>query len=90
MKGWWNMACWNGLSPDQQERLLRVGVLPWGYEPRGECPNGAEVEVTTMWDEAPGPRFYCAECAVGYVTKVRDEQARAALDEAPPPSGNTR
>ena len=57
------MACWSGLSPDQQEFLRTEGYLPFGYEPEGTCPNGAEVEVTTMWDEFPGPRFYCVSCA---------------------------
>ena len=65
------MACWNGLSPDQQARLLDWGNLPFGYEPAGECPRGAEVEVTTMWDEAPGPRFYCRPCAIVYLLSER-------------------
>jgi len=66
-KGWWGMACWNGLSSVQQSRLMTVGNLGWGYTPDGECPNGAEVEVTTVWDVAPGPRFYCRTCAITYL-----------------------
>lgn len=68
-RGWWDMACWNGLSREQQRMLIEDGVLFAGrWEPEGgTCPNGAEVEVTTMWDESPGPRFYCADCAIGYL-----------------------
>jgi hypothetical protein len=67
MRGWWNMACWNGLSLEQQEFLRTEGYLEFGYTPRGVCQRGAEVEVTTMWDEFPGPRFYCVECAAEYL-----------------------
>lgn len=66
-RGWWNMACWNGLSPEQQEFLRTEGYLELGYQPRGECPRGAEVEVTTMWDEFPGPRFLCVQCAIDWL-----------------------
>ena len=62
------MYCFNGLSLEQQVRLLEHGNLPWGYEPEGLCERPAEVEVTTRWDVAPGPRFYCAACAVEYLT----------------------
>lgn len=62
------MHCWNGLSAEQQDRLIHVGNLPIGYEPEGVCPNGAEVEVTTVWDEAPGPRFLCLACSVKYLS----------------------
>jgi hypothetical protein len=48
-------------------RLLEHGNLEWGYEPEGECLNGAEVEITTQWDVAPGPRFYCTTCAIDYL-----------------------
>lgn len=67
MRGWWDMPCWNGLSATQQEFLRTEGYLPFGYREEGECQRGAEVEVTTMWDEFPGPRFYCAACASGYL-----------------------
>lgn len=69
-RGWWGMSCWNGLSAEQQRRLIEVGVLPWGYRPEGTCPNGAEVEVTTMYDMAPGPRFYCRPCAAEYLLET--------------------
>jgi len=61
------MACFNGLSAEQQHRLVTYGNLPFGYEPAGTCTNGAEVEVTTVWDLFPGPRFYCRRCAVEYL-----------------------
>ena len=70
MRGWWGMVCWNGLSAAQQERLLTWGNLPFGYTPEGECPNGAEAEVTTMYDSAPGPRFYCLACLPGYIEQL--------------------
>ena len=66
-RGLWNMACWNGLSLEQQTRLLEHGNLEWGYEPQGECLRPAEVELTTGWDVAPGPRFYCVGCAAEYL-----------------------
>ena len=68
--GLWGMSCFNGLSVEQQDRLVHWGNLPWGYVPEGSCPNVAEVEVTTMWDETPGPRFYCAGCAVEFLTST--------------------
>jgi hypothetical protein len=66
-RGLWDMACWNGLSHSQQDRLLRVGTLPFGYEPEGACPNGAEVGIETDQDETPAPRFYCRSCAIAYL-----------------------
>lgn len=69
-RGWWNMACWNGLSEAQQARLVAWGNLPMGYVAGGLCTNGAEVEVTTMWDESPGPRFYCRRCAIAYLSSL--------------------
>jgi hypothetical protein len=67
-RGWWNMACWNGLSDEQQDRLIHVGTLGFGELPRGTaCPKGAEVAVETQDDEAPGPRFYCRGCAIKYL-----------------------
>ena len=62
------MACWNGLSADQQARLLEWGNLPLGYREEGTCPNPAEVAIETMHDSAPGPRFYCVPCALEYLT----------------------
>jgi hypothetical protein len=71
-RGWWNLACWNGLSADQQNRLINVGNLPIGYRPEGGgCNNGAEVCVETMYDTAPGPRFYCVACAVEYLKGLK-------------------
>jgi len=61
------MACWNGLSTEQQHRLITVGNLPWGYQPEGECQRGAAVAVEAEGDMAPGPRFYCHLCAIDYV-----------------------
>lgn len=70
MRGWWNMPCWNGLSQHQQRMLIEHGGLSIGYVPMGSCTNGAEVEVATMWDEAPGPRFYCLACAVRFLGEL--------------------
>ena len=70
VRGWWNMACWNGLSPEQREFLRTQGYLEFGYEPEGECQRGAEVEVTTVWDEFPGSRFYCAVHAIDYLDNL--------------------
>ena len=65
--GWFGMTCWNGLSAEQQERLIEHGNLEFGYRPAGECPNGAEVSIETMEDQAPGPRFYCRSCAAAFL-----------------------
>jgi hypothetical protein len=66
-RGWWGLCCWNGLSEMQQLRLIKHGNLPIDYQPEGSCPSGAEVEITTMYDVAPGPRFYCVPCAGKYL-----------------------
>lgn len=85
------MACWNALSADQQRFLIVEGYLPYGYRPEGDaCPNGAEVEITTMYDETPGPRFYCLPCAIGYVTeraKMRPSYDPALVPVDPWPEG---
>lgn len=74
------MHCWNALSPEQQEFLRTQGYLSFGYEAEGgTCDKPAEVEVATMWDEFPGPRFYCIECAVAWL-----EQVRATAEEVWP------
>jgi hypothetical protein len=65
--GWWNMICWNGLSAEQQDRLITIGNLPITYVPEGECTNPAEVAIETCDDKAPGPRFYCRPCAFLYL-----------------------
>ena len=82
MQGLWRMHCWNGLDREQQDRLVRVGNLPWGFVPRGTCHNGATVEVFTWWDIAPGPRFYCARCAALYILEVSDVDIEALRTEA--------
>lgn len=67
-RGWWNMACWNGLSEQQQLALIEDGTLEWGSVPLGaDCQNGAEVAIETQEDAAPGPRFYCRPCAIAYL-----------------------
>jgi hypothetical protein len=66
-RGWWQMHCWNGLSEEQQTKLIEVGNLEIGYRARGTCERPAEVEVATMYDLAPGPRFYCVPCALAFL-----------------------
>jgi hypothetical protein len=68
----WDMACFDGLSEEQQRRLVHHGNLPMGYRPEGTCPNGAEVEIVTMWDLNPGPRMYCLRCAIQYLTSAKE------------------
>jgi hypothetical protein len=70
-RGWWNMACWNGLSTFQQTVLVEVGTLRLGYVPMGTCNNGASVGIECQDDEAPGPRFYCVPCAIAYLEGKR-------------------
>jgi hypothetical protein len=74
------MGCFNGLSPEQQHRLINVGNLPIGYRLEGKCQSGAEVEVTTQWDTMPGPRFYCVPCAIEYLVQVFDDQLHGHMD----------
>lgn len=71
-RGWWGLPCWNGLSADQQKRLIEIGGLQIGWQPEGTCQNGAEVAVETMYDSAPGPRFYCRPCGVEYVASAEE------------------
>ena len=78
-RGWWNMACFNGLSEEQQRRLIEVGNLPLGYEPAGYCDRGAEVAIECEGDEAPGPRFYCLICAVCYLAGVWKDKSHSSL-----------
>ena len=82
-RGWWNMACFNGLSREQQHRVVHTGNLPLGYEPAGECTNGAEVEITTMYDLMPGPRFYCLTCAVKHLSALDPEGEWHDFEEQP-------
>ena len=72
-RGWWNMRCFNGLSREQQHEVVFTGVLPWGSAPRGVCTSGAEVEITTMYDLMPGPRFYCVACAIEHLRTLDPE-----------------
>lgn len=69
-RGIYNMVCFNGLSPEQQTRLVVHGNLPIGYMPQGPCPNGADCGIETQDDAAPGPRFYCYSCAAEYLTQL--------------------
>jgi hypothetical protein len=79
MRGWWNMACWNGLSHAQQRRLIEHGNLPIDYRPEGECQRGAEVCIETQDDAAPGPRFYCRPCAIAYL--LSEQSTETAIPE---------
>ena len=72
MRGFWGMHCWNGLSAEQQVRLISHGNLPWGYTAEGRCPNPAAVSIESEADAAPGPRFYCWDCAIEYLQALRD------------------
>lgn len=79
MRGWWGMHCWNGLSEDQQARLVLWGNLPMGYVAEGECERPAAVGIETEDDLAPGPRFYCRECAIEFLQQgaaVKKRRAR--------------
>lgn len=68
--GWFGLTCWNGLSAEQQRRLIEHGNLEIGYTPEGLCKRGAEVSIELPTDVAPGPRFYCCECAIAYLQIV--------------------
>lgn len=81
-RGWWNMACWNGLSTEQQERLVHWGNLPLGYVPAGPCRRGASVAVETQNDAAPGPRFYCRYCAIEYLQGPTETEQRVPKEWA--------
>lgn len=69
MKGWYGMDCWNDLSDEQQERLVKVGNLafPWVPLAEGRCGRPPTVAIECEDDEAPGPRFMCLPCAVEYL-----------------------
>lgn len=67
-EGMFGMMCFNSLSAEQQDYTIRLGYLPFPWIPLGdECGSPAEVEVTTMFDKYPGPRFYCRPCAIDYL-----------------------
>lgn len=64
------MPCFNGLSDEQQKRVVEWGNLPFAYEPAGTlCENGAEVGVYLDTDEYPGPRYYCRNCAIDWIRR---------------------
>lgn len=71
MRGWWNMPCWNALSPLQRQRLIEHGNLPIGYIEPDVAHAGASVAIETEDDEAPGPRFYCLDCAIGHLALIK-------------------
>jgi len=73
-RGWYEMACWNGLSEAQQTRLVEWGNLPIFSEPEGTCLNGAEVAIETQTDQAPGPRFYCLGCGIKFLQEQGDQE----------------
>lgn len=63
------LPCWNALSPDQQHRLIQGNTGPPIRRPEGDgqCMGWGHVLVETVWDEKPGPRFYCLPCAIDYL-----------------------
>lgn len=81
-RGWYGLACWNGLSAGQQRMLIERGVLYIGrWEPEGgTCDNGAEVAVETQLDEAPGPRFMCRQCAIDFLTTMVSDDHTDGVD----------
>jgi hypothetical protein len=83
-EGWYNMICFNGLSKDQQHFLVFEGYLPIGYRPEGRCTNGAEIEITTMHDLMPGPRFYCRDCAVEHLLGLDPEGEWLSYNDTSP------
>lgn len=85
MRGMYNLPCWEGLSASQQERLMEWGNLPFGSQPEGKCTIPAQVEITTVFDKKPGPRFYCIEHAVVYLSRVFNENQGAIRDGHHPP-----
>lgn len=63
------LPCWNALSPDQQHTLIEGNRGPDIRVPLGDgqCERYAHVLIETVYDEKPGPRFYCLECAIDYL-----------------------
>lgn len=72
-RGWYNLLCFNSLDGALQRRLVYYGNIPLGSPADGRCHNPAEVEITTVHDAMPGPRFYCLPCAVEYLTALHTE-----------------
>jgi len=77
-KGWYDLLCFNSLSGELQARLVYYGNIPLGSPAEGRCHNPAEVEITTVHDAMPGPRFYCLPCAVQYLTNMYATQVELA------------
>lgn len=78
----YGMICFNALSPEQQEFLIVEGYLPWGWRPEGTaCDKPADVEVVTIWDRTPGPRYYCVSCAIGYLVGLELSPASRTMTE---------
>lgn len=70
--GFWGLPCWNALSDEQRDRLLKIGNLPIGWKPEGEeCDRPAQCCVETQWDLAPGPRFLCIPCAIRHLSALQ-------------------
>lgn len=67
---WYEMNCFNALSPAQQKELVEVGVLEFGWYPQGWCETPATVAIETEDDATPGPRFYCLPCALAYMEEL--------------------
>lgn len=72
-RGWWDMLCFNSLDGELQRRLVYWGNIPMGSPHNGRCHNPAEVEITTVHDAMPGPRFYCLGCSIEYLTALHTE-----------------
>jgi hypothetical protein len=77
-RGLYGLTCFNGLSEDQQTRLVVHGNLPIGYHPKGECHNPAQCGIETEQDRAPGPRFYCYPCGVEYLAELEKENVQTS------------
>lgn len=70
--GYWQMWCFNALSREQREQVVIQGYLDIGWQPeKVECAEAAELEVETVYDAMPGPRFYCIPCAIKYLEQLR-------------------
>lgn len=77
-RGWYGLLCFNSLDGELQRRLVYWGNIPIGSPHNGRCHNAAEVEITTVWDAMPGPRFYCMVCAIEYLVGLRRTQLEDA------------
>jgi len=80
-RGWYNMLCFNSLDGALQRRLVYYGNVPMGHAEDGRCHNPAEVEITTVHDAMPGPRFYCLVCAIEYLVQMRRQQLEEATTD---------